>query len=144
MVTEGLLATWATRGALDFSLLGWLALWRLWARRDQIIVTSGSGIWIFKNWSCCVHISRADNPRERVQGCSCEREYNRRDWPTMGMLSKEFKFKFLDRSFHNRVPVSILDSADLKNNSVVVKDWVVVESHETRGGFSSYNSKGTV
>ena len=29
MVTEGLLATWATRGALDFSLLGWLALWRL-------------------------------------------------------------------------------------------------------------------
>ena len=64
----------------------------------------------------------------------------------MGMLSKEFKFKFLDRSFRNRVPVSILDSQDqdLKNNSVVVKDWVVVESHETRGGFSSYNSKGTV
>ena len=66
MATEGLLATWATRGALDFSLLGWLALWRLWARRDQIIVTSGSGIWIFENWSCCVHISRAANPRERI------------------------------------------------------------------------------
>ena len=62
----------------------------------------------------------------------------------MGILLKEFKFKFLDRSFRNRVPVSILDSADLKNNSVVVKDWDVVESHETRGGFSSYKSKGTV
>ena len=52
----------------------------------------------------------------------------------MGILSKELKFNFLDRSFRNRVLVSILDSADLKNNSVVVKDWVVVEGNETRGG----------
>ena len=69
-------------------------------------------------------------------------EYNWGDWPTMGILSKEFKF--LDSSFHNSVLVSILDSANLKNNSVVVKDWVVVEGHETRGRVSSYNSKGNV
>lgn len=69
-------------------------------------------------------------------------EYNRGDWTTMGILSKQFKF--LDSSFHNSVLVSILDSVDLKNNSVVVKDWVVVEGHETRGRVSSYNSKGNV
>ena len=69
-------------------------------------------------------------------------EYNWADWPTMGILSKEFKF--LDRSFHNSVLVSILDSADLKNNSVVVKDWVVVEGHETRGRVSLFYSKGNV
>ena len=57
---------------------------------------------------------------------------------------KELKFKFLDRSFRSRVFVSILDSANLKHNSVVVIDWVVVEGHETTGGVSSYNSKGTV
>ena len=44
--------------------------------------------------------------------------------------------KFLDCSFDNRGLVSILDSADLENNSVVVKDWAVVEGHETRGGVS--------
>lgn len=69
-------------------------------------------------------------------------EYNRGDWPTMGVLSKEFKF--LDTSFHNSVPVSILESAKVKSNSVVVKDWVSVEGHETRGRVSSYNSKGNV
>ena len=69
-------------------------------------------------------------------------EYNWGDWPTMGILSKEFKF--LDRSFHNSVLLSIVDSADLKNNSVVIKDWVVVEGHEIRGRVSSYNSKGRV
>ena len=36
------------------------------------------------------------------------------------------------------------DSADVKSNSVVVKDWVIVEGHETRGRVSSYNSKGNV
>ena len=61
----------------------------------------------------------------------------------MGILSKEFKFKFSDRSFRNRVLVSILDSADLENNSVVVKDWAVVEEQETRGGVGSYYIKGT-
>ena len=52
-------------------------------------------------------------------------EYNRGEWPTMGILSKELEF--LDQ-----------------NNFVVVKDWIVVEGHETRGRVSSYNSKGNV
>ena len=50
----------------------------------------------------------------------------------------------MDYSFGNRGLVSILDSADLENNSVVVKDWAVVEGHETRGRVSLYHSKGTV
>ena len=64
----------------------------------------------------------------------------------MGIPLKELKFKFLDRSFRSGVFVSILDSANLKNNFVAVIDWVVVEGHETTGGggVSSYNSKGTV
>ena len=63
----------------------------------------------------------------------------------MGILSKELKFKFLDRSFRSGVFVLILDSADLKENSVVVIGWVVVEGHETTGGGGSlYNNKGTV
>ena len=63
----------------------------------------------------------------------------------MGILSKELKFKFLDRSFRSGVFVLILDSADLKENSVVVIGWVVVEGHETTGGgVSLYNNKGTV
>ena len=44
--------------------------------------------------------------------------------------------KFLNCSFDNRGLVSILDFADLENNSVVVKDWAVVEGHETRGRIS--------
>ena len=58
----------------------------------------------------------------------------------LGLLSKEWKLKSC--SFRNRVLVSILDSADLENNSVDVKDWVVVEGHETRGRVSSYHSEG--
>lgn len=58
------------------------------------------------------------------------------------LLSKEFKLKSC--SFRNRVLVSILDSTDLENDSVVVKDWVVVEGYEARGRVSSYHSKGTV
>ena len=50
----------------------------------------------------------------------------------LGLLSKELKLKSC--SFRNRVLVSIIDSVDLENNSVVVKDWVVVEGHETRAG----------
>ena len=67
-----------------------------------------------------------------------------RDWPTLRLLSKEFKLKFLDCSFGNRGIVSILDSADLENNSVVVNDCAIVEGHETRGRVSSYHSEGTV
>ena len=93
---------------------------------------------MFENWSRCIHISRANNPLERIREFGrefgCDRDYNRGDWPTMGILSKELKFKFLDRSFRSGVFVLILDSADLKENSVVVIGWVVVEGHETAGG----------
>ena len=38
----------------------------------------------------------------------------------MGILSRELKFKFSNRSFRSRVFVVIPDSDDLKENSVVV------------------------
>ena len=63
----------------------------------------------------------------------------------MGILSRELKLKFSDCSFCSRVFVLIPDSDDLKENSVVVIGWVVVEGLETTGGGgSSYNNKGTV
>ena len=68
-----------------------------------------------------------------VQGRRCNGEYSRGVWPTLGILSKEFQFKLLDRSFRNWVLVSILDSAEFENNSVVAKDGVVVKGRETRG-----------
>ena len=47
-----------------------------------------------------------------IQGCGCNRKYNRGDRPTLGILLKELTLKFC-----NWVLVLILDFADKENNS---------------------------
>ena len=48
----------------------------------------------------------------------------------------------MDRSFCKRVIASILDSPDLENNSVVVKDWVVVEGMKQGAGSVRITARG--